>query len=67
MGEEGLNTSFLSLQRTLQLLNHSAFSCLEKSVFPEADADRLEQFCCHMPFHMFGPSCFKSNSSFNSD
>lgn len=28
-GERGLNTSFLSLQCTLQILNHSAFSCLE--------------------------------------
>lgn len=28
-GEEGLNTSVLSLQCTLQILNHSAFSCLE--------------------------------------
>lgn len=33
MGEEGLNTSFLSLRCTLQLLNHSAFSCLENLTF----------------------------------
>lgn len=33
VGKEGLSTSFLSLCRTLQLLDHSAFSCLENLTF----------------------------------
>lgn len=33
MGEERLNTSFLGLQYTLQLLNHCWFSCVENLAF----------------------------------
>lgn len=33
VGEEGLNTNVLSLQCTLQLLNHFMFSCLENLTF----------------------------------
>lgn len=37
------------------------FQLLGKSDSPEADRDRLEQFCCCIPIHMLGLGCFRSS------